>query len=52
MSSIKAQRGIKNIEEHYRQVKENKEQGDEGGNGKKITETKIGKRMGMKKNLQ
>ena len=33
MSAIKAQRGIENIEELYRQVQENEEQGDEEGEG-------------------
>ena len=33
MSAIKAQRGIENIEELYRQVQENEEQGDDEGEG-------------------
>lgn len=33
MSAIKAQRGIENIEELYRQVQENEEQGDDEEEG-------------------
>ena len=33
MSAIKAQRGIENIEELYRQVQENEEQGNDEGEG-------------------
>ena len=33
LSAIKAQRGIENIEELYRQVQENEEQGNDEGEG-------------------
>ena len=46
MSAIKAQRGIENIEELYRQVQENEEQGDEEGEGEENNGNENGKENG------
>lgn len=48
MSAIKAQRGIENIEELYRQVQENEEQGDEEGEGEENNGNENGKENGNK----
>ena len=46
MSAIKAQRGIENIEELYRQVQENEEQGDDEGEGEENNGNENGKENG------
>ena len=46
MSAIKAQRGIENIEELYRQVQENDEQGDEEGETEENNGNENGKENG------
>ena len=46
MSAIKAQRGIENIEELYRQGQENEEQGDEEGEGEENNGNENGKENG------
>ena len=46
MSAIKAQRGIENIEELYRQVQENEEQGDDEGKGEENNGNENGKENG------
>ena len=46
MSAIKAQRGIENIEELYRQVQENEEQGDDGVEREENSQNENGKKNG------
>jgi hypothetical protein len=46
MSAIKAQRGIENIEELYRQVQENEEQGEDEGDGEENNGNENGKENG------